>query len=153
MAKKKKKSSKESIAPAKRTETPSTAPAAETPAAEGGSASDAAPAGPAAAAVDTKNKFDAAAHDRFASTFKPAWEVAQGDSGAGSEPARQEHALSGEISLDAIPLPPLPTEKPKRQMIGVAVVMLIIVGLGVAVSMRSSEPADAAPAAPEASAE
>ncbi|MCA9532922.1 MAG: hypothetical protein H6726_12835 [Sandaracinaceae bacterium] len=103
--------------------------------------------GDAAPASAEAKSFDAAAHDRFASSFKPSWQVANDGAGASpAEVAQREHALSGEISLDAIPLPPLPTEKPKRQVIGVVVVLLLIIGAGVAASMRGSEPT--APQAP-----
>ena len=93
--------------------------------------------------------FDAAARDRFASSFKPAWQVAE-EAAASAKPAqealRQEHALSGEISLDAIPLPPLPTEKPKRQMIVIAVVIALIIVAGVVASTRSQPTEAPAPA-------
>ncbi|MBK6577565.1 MAG: hypothetical protein IPG17_15425 [Sandaracinaceae bacterium] len=93
--------------------------------------------------------FDAAARDRFASSFKPAWQVAE-EAAASAKPAqealRQEHALSGEISLDSIPLPPLPTEKPKRQMIGVAIVVVLIIIAGVVASTRSQPSEAPAPA-------
>jgi hypothetical protein len=114
---------------------------------------------PAAASSDASAKaassggpvdFDAAARDRFASSFKPAWQVAE-EAAASAKPAqeamRQEHALSGEISLDSIPLPPLPTEKPKRQMIVVAIVVLAIVVAGVVASSRSQPSEAPAPAA------
>jgi len=92
--------------------------------------------------------FDAATRDKFASTFRPAWQVAE-DSAATAKPAqealRQEHALSGEISLDAIPLPPLPTSTPKRHVIAVVVVILLIVIAGILVSQRSQPDEVAAP--------
>ncbi len=99
--------------------------------------------------------LDAAARDRFATSFKPAWQTAAEDApraGSGkssdTDHLQREQALSGEISLDSIPLPPLPTEKPRRHLIGVGVVILVIIGAGIAASMHS-EPAghDPSPAA------
>ncbi len=99
-------------------------------------ASGAASSAPAKGPVD----FDAAARDQFATSFKPAWQVAQ-EKAPSPKPAqetlRAEQGLSGEISLDSIPLPPLPTDKPKRVVIVVLVIILLIVVAGIVVSQGS----------------
>ena len=51
--------------------------------------------------------------------------------------ATLQEADTGEISLDSIPLPPLPTDKPKRVVIVVLVIILLIVVAGIVVSQGS----------------
>lgn len=149
MAKKKKQQQKTKDA------NPGTAAASSNPASDqqddvkapaGAQTATAEPKAPAKGPVD----FDAAARDQFANSFKPAWQVAQEKAAASAKPAqealRSEHALSGEISLDSIPLPPLPTDKPKRQVIAVLVVILLIVIVGIVVSQKSRPAETPAPA-------